>query len=121
MSYSERGSGTPMPTPMLGNGWFEESGWMRGKEPARMVKYGDRGNERWENDTVSPADSISQVSSSRPSRVESRRSGTGSGIGSGSGRQYYPLPAPSRYSGSGSGRVSMANGRLVKIEAPEWA
>jgi hypothetical protein len=95
------------------------------------LRYVDdvRGQEEdWENDTVSPADSISQVSS--PSSSAARRSGgqypqsrylerscgleggmRGLGMGSTGG---------SRISGRGNG-MSMANGRLVRVEAPGWA
>lgn len=85
-----------------------------------------------DNETVSPADSISQVSS-QPSRYSSRRSGMS---GTGSVRDQYPRsgysPRPSmmnarqgsmhtRSEGSrlGSGMISVANGRLVRVEVPE--
>lgn len=97
------------------------------------------GGGRWEgdydrdHDTVCPSDSISQVSF-QPSRAYSRRS---EGEAMRSSRDYY---APSNYSrgfnrgnarSEGIGRssggswrgndmVSVANGRLVRIEEPDW-
>ena len=97
------------------------------------------GSGQWEdeddrdNDTVCPSDSISQVSF-QPSRAYSRRS---EGEGMRSSREYYP---PSNYSGgfnrgnarsegvgrspggswTGNDMVSVANGRLVRIEEPDW-
>jgi hypothetical protein len=85
--------------------------------------------EDWENDTVSPADSISQVSVSvSPS---ARRSGVGKepyqqsrfserpcAIENGMGELQMGSVGGSRVSRSGSGTISMANGRLVRIEAP---
>ena len=84
-----------------------------------------------DNETVSPADSISQVSS-QPSRYSSRRSGVS---GMGSARDHYPRSEYSQrpsmvgarqgtvYLGSngskiGSG-ISVANGRLVRVEVPD--
>lgn len=88
--------------------------------------------EDWENDTVLPTDSISQVSASPTGRsgfesgrhsqsrysgrscgIEDGMSGLGMGSGGGSGI--------SRSSRSGGGMVSMANGLLVRVEAPGWA
>lgn len=101
---------------------------------SRHLRYDEREDEAWENDTVSPADSISQISS-HPSGHSSRRSGR-SGVGP--SRDHYPQSGYSRrpsmvedgregvYAGSGgsrmgSGMMSMANGRLVRIEEPDWS
>jgi hypothetical protein len=85
-----------------------------------------------DNETVSPADSISQVSS-QPSRHPSERSRVS---GMGSARDHYPRSAYSQrpsmidarqggmYAGSGgsrvgSGMISVANGHLVRVEVPD--
>jgi hypothetical protein len=82
---------------------------------------------------VSPADSISQVSSQQPSRYSSRRSGPSEMEYS---REQYPQSAYSRRpsvmdagfrgmemgsggSRMGSGMLSRANGLLVRIEEPD--
>ena len=87
-----------------------------------------------DNETVSPADSISQVSS-QPSRYSSRRSGVS---GMGSSRDHYPrsgysqrpsmidarqggMPAVMGSSRVGSGMISVANGRLVRVEVPDFS
>lgn len=89
--------------------------------------------EDCDNDTVSPADSISQVSSSPARRLAVERgrhpqtrytSMSSCGLedemrslrmGSGGGSRI------SRSSKIDAGRISMANGRLVRVEAPGWA
>lgn len=115
-----RGSSSSSTPPRSGSGSLSRVDDVRGDE------------EDWDNDTISPADSISQVSSSstRRSGVErgrypqSRYSGMSCGLedemrelgmGSGSGSRI------SRSSKTGAGMVSMANGRLVRVEAPGWA
>ena len=84
-----------------------------------------------DNETVLPADSISQVSA-QPSRHSSRRSGVS---GMGYARDHYPrseysqrrsatdarlegLHMRSGGSRTGSGMISVANGRLVRVEVP---
>ena len=96
--------------------------------------YVEREGYGSDDETVSPADSISQVSS-QPSRQSSRMSRF-SGVGS--ARDHYPQSGYSRRpsvmdaglggmrtgtgsSRTGSGTMSMANGRLVRIEVPEWS
>jgi hypothetical protein len=89
-----------------------------------------RGREEdWENDTVSPADSISQVSSSpsaRRSGVErvhypqSRFSGRPCGMEGGMRELGMGSVGGGSFSRNGGG-VSMANGRMVRVEAPGWA
>lgn len=86
-----------------------------------------------DNDTVCPSDSISQVSF-QPSRAYSRRS---EGDGMRSSREYYAPSDHSRGCNRGAARsegvdrsqrgswrrndmVSVANGRLVRIEEPDW-
>jgi hypothetical protein len=100
---------------------------------SRHLRYGGFEDETWDNDTVSPADSISQVSSQHPSRFSSRRSGMN---GMEPSREQYPQSAYSRrpsvmdagfegmHMGSGgsrmgSGMLSRANGLLVRIEEPD--
>jgi hypothetical protein len=100
---------------------------------SRHTRYSEPEEETWEEDTVSPADSISQVSS-QPSRHSSRRSGM-SGIGG--PRDRYPQSGYSRVpsvmdaglgsvhvssggSRMGGGMMSTANGLLVRIEEPDW-
>lgn len=101
----------------------------RGSSYRRFVEDGEDGSD---NETVSPADSISQVSS-QPSRYSSRRSGVS---GMGSARDHYPRSGYSQrpsmidarqggmYAGPGGSRIgsdmiSVANGRLVRVEVPE--
>ena len=86
-----------------------------------------------DNETVLPADSISQVSF-QPSRYSSRRSEVS---GMGSARDHYPRSGYSqrpsminarrggvsaRLGGSrvGSDMISVANGRLVRVEVPDF-
>jgi hypothetical protein len=109
---------------------IEESPSGRG---SRHLRYGGYEDETWDNDTVSPADSISQVSSQQPSRYSSRREGIS---GMGSSREHYPQSGYSRRpsavdagfrgvemgscgSRMGSGMLSRANGFLVRIEEPD--
>jgi len=103
----------------------------RGSGHRRYAEIEDDGSD---NDTISPTDSISQVSS-QPSRLSSRRSGA-SGMSS-AREQYAPsgysqrpslidarlggMDVGSRISRMGSGVMSVANGRLVRIEMPEWS
>ena len=107
------------------------SGSERSGSGSTSLRYaGDAGGgeeEDWENDTVSPADSISQVSVSPSARrsgferepwQQSRFFERPCAIENGMrGLQMGPLGG-SRVSRSGSGMISMANGRLVRIEAP---
>lgn len=101
----------------------------RGSEYRDFAEAEDDGSD---NETVSPADSISQASS-QPSRYPSRRSGV-SGMGSTrdhSPRSQYsqrPSMINARHGGMhtgssssriGSGMISVANGRLVRVEVPE--
>jgi hypothetical protein len=100
---------------------------------SRHLRYGGLGDETWDNDTVSPADSISQVSSQQPSRYSSRRERMS---GMEPSREHYPQSGYSRrpsvmdvgfrdvgmsFGGSrmGSGMLSRANGFLVRIEEPD--
>jgi len=86
-----------------------------------------------DNETVLPADSISQVSF-QPSGYTSRRSGVS---GMGSARDHYPrsgysqrpsmidarqggMSARSGGSRAGSDMISVANGRLVRVEVPDF-
>lgn len=100
----------------------------RGSSYRRLVEDGEDGSD---SETVSPADSISQVSS-QPSRYSSRRSG----VSMGSARDQYPwsgysqrpsmmdarqggMRAGSGGSRIGSDMISVANGRLVRVEVPD--
>ncbi|KAM0702346.1 hypothetical protein Q7P35_011256 [Cladosporium inversicolor] len=100
----------------------------RGSSYRRFVEDGEDASD---NETVSPADSISQVSS-QPSRYSSRRSG----VTMGSARDHYPQPGYSQrpsvidvrqggmHTGPGGSRIgsdmiSVANGRLVRVEVPD--
>jgi hypothetical protein len=85
------------------------------------------GGEDWENDTVSPADSISQVSSSPSARrsgfergpcQQSRFSERPCAIENGMRELQMGSGGGSRVGRSGAGTISLANGRLVRIEAP---
>jgi len=93
--------------------------------------FAGAGEDGSDDETVLPADSISQVSA-QPSRFSSRRSG---GSGMGSARDDYPrseysqrrsatdarlegLHVRSGGSRTGSGMISVANGRLVRVEVP---
>ena len=125
-SFFERGSGV---------GGFERrdsafSGPERSGSGSASLKHVDdlRGQEEdWENDTVSPADSISQVSFSpsarrsgfeRGSYQQSRLSERPCAIENGMRELQMGSVGGSRVSRRGSGMISMANGRLVRIEAP---
>jgi hypothetical protein len=98
--------------------------------PGSSLRYvGDvrsREEEAWDNDTVSPADSISQVSSSSSARrsggqfPQSRYSERSCGLESGMRGLGMGSTGGRRISRSGNG-MSMANGRLVRVEAPGWA
>lgn len=87
-----------------------------------------------DNETVLPADSISQVSFQPSNYSSSRRSGVSS---MGSARYYYPrsgcsqrpsmtdarqggMSARSGGSRVGSDMISVANGRLVRVEVPDF-
>jgi len=102
------------------------SGSGSGSRSLRYVDDGRGRDEEWENDTVSPADSISQVSapsSTRRSGVErgfypQSRSGRPCGLEDGMLGLRAGSSHGSRISGSG---IGMANGRLVRVEAPGWA
>lgn len=112
--------------PRIGGGESRRGSEYRGFAEAEEEEEGS------DNETVSPADSISQVSS-QPSKYSSRRSGVS---GMGSARDHYPRSEYSqrpsmidaRYGGMhagsggsrvGSGMVSVANGRLVRVEVPD--
>jgi hypothetical protein len=107
---------------------------MSGGESRRGSQYrgvAEAEEDGSDNETVSPADSISQVSS-QPSRYSSRRSGVS---GMGSARDHYPRSEYSQrpsvigarqgtmYMGSGGSRIgsgiTVANGRLVRVEVPD--
>ena len=107
-----------------------EGGSRRGSGHRGFVEAEDDGSG---DETVSPADSISQVSS-QPSRYSSRRSGVS---GMGSARDYHPRSGYSQRpsmvdarqggmsavlggSRAGSG-ISVANGRLVRVEVPDFS
>ena len=113
------------PTSRIGDGVSRRESGYRGFAEAE-----ENGSD---NETVSPADSISQVSS-QPSRYSSRRSGVS---GMGSARDHYPRSSYSqrpsmidarqggRHMGSGgsraaSGMISVANGHLVRVEEPDF-
>ena len=113
------------PMPSIGDGGSRRGSGYRG-----FVETEEDGSD---NETVSPADSISQVSS-QPSRYSSRRSRVS---GMGSARDHYPRSAYSQRpsmmdarqrgmsvgsdgSRVGSGMISVANGRLVRVEVPDF-
>jgi hypothetical protein len=133
------GFGDDVP-PFSGGSFFERSGRDDGRRDSvysgssgsgsgsGSLKYVDnvRGREEdWDNDTVSPADSISQVSSSSSARrsggqyPQSRYLERSCGLEGGM-RGLGMGSTGSRTSRSGNG-MSMANGRLVRVEAPGWA
>jgi hypothetical protein len=98
-----------------------------GSGALRYVDDGRGHEDDWENDTVSPADSISQVSFSSSARrsgfergghPQSRYSERSCAIEDGMRGLGMGSAGGSR---SGSGMVSMANGRVVRVEAPGWA
>jgi hypothetical protein len=110
---------------------FEDGASQRG---SGHRPYGEIGDDVSDDETVSPADSVSQVSS-QPSRHPSRMPRAS---GMSLARDNYPQSAYSRRSSvmdaglrgmymgpgnsrRGSGTMSIANGRLVTIEVPEWS
>ncbi|KAM0692477.1 hypothetical protein Q7P36_008680 [Cladosporium allicinum] len=107
----------------------ERSGSWSGSGSLRYVDDGRGREEDWENDTVSPADSISQVSSSPSARrsgaervqyPQSRYSGRPCGMEGGMRELGMGSVGGGSFSRNGDG-VSMANGRMVRVEAPGWA
>ena len=107
----------------------ERSGSGSGSGSLRYMDDGRGREEDWENDTVSPADSISQVSSSpsvrrsgfeRGQYPQSRYSGRPCGLEGEMRELGMGSVGGGSFSRNGGG-VSMANGRMVRVEAPGWA
>lgn len=130
-----RGRGSEWPAQSAYASPMSSIGGSPSERGSRHLRYDEAEDEASDNDTVSPTDSISQVSS-QPSRRSSRASGRSGMSGTGSARYHYPQSGYSQRpsmidtgfggmdlnpygSRVGSGGISVANGRLVRIQTPE--